>query len=348
MLALTRRQPGGPFYIRGTLAGCNIYESTRTSNKRAAEAIRQRREKEIIERAALGPVASVTFAEAASEYMQSGGEGRYLVKILHHFGPRMLLSAVNMAQINRAAVAIYPTAQDATINRQLITPIRAVIRHAAGGIRTRRVDDARTRWLTPAEAARLVDCAHPRVRPLILFLIGTGARPAEALQLTRRDLHLDAAQAFLAAPTGRQSKSGAPRMVALPPPTLAALRAADLPEFGPIFRTPKGAPYVIRAHGGGQIQSAFTTARDAAGLGADVIPYTCRHTWATWFQAATGDLAALQDQGGWASPRMAQRYRHLAPATLPRDLAAHGWRFARHADAAAAWAGAALKIGGAA
>jgi integrase len=338
MLIITRRKPGGPWYIRGTVAGCSIYESTKTSVKRAAEAIRQRREQEVISRAALGPVGSITFAEAASDYMESGGEGRYLGKILQFFGPAALLSAVAMPQINAAARAIYPTASDSTINRQLITPIRAVIRHASGGIRSRRVDDARTRWLSPAEAARLVDCANPRVRPLILFLLGTGARPAEALQLTRRDLHLDAGQAFLAAETGRQTKGGAPRMVALPPPTLDALRAATLPDFGPIFLTPKGRPYVIRAHGGGQIQSAFTTARDAAGLGADVIPYTCRHTWATWFSAATGDLGGLQDQGGWASARMAGRYRHLAPATLPDDLAAHGWRFARHVDGSTAWA----------
>ncbi|MFT6229220.1 MAG: integrase [Paracoccaceae bacterium] len=194
------------------------------------------------------------------------------------------------------------------------------------------------RWLTPAEAAALVAHANPRVRPILLFMLGTGTRPAETLSLQRHDLHLRSAQAFITRDVGRQSKSGAPRMVALPPPTLAALMAADLPDAGAVFRTPKGNPYVIRAHGGGQIKSAFDTAKDGATragvpLGPDVLPYTLRHTWATWFHAATGDFAALMDQGGWAKPDMAMRYRKIAPASLAEDLVRHGWIFERHADA---------------
>jgi integrase len=338
MLKLTRRTAGGNFYMRGTVSGVSIYESTCTGVRAHAEAIRRRREFEIGERRALGRDATLTFAEAALGYMESGGEARYLAKILAHFGPDRLTSQIDVAAVNRAARAIYPTAADSTINRQLITPIRAILRHASGGIRSRKVDDARVRWLTVAEAAALVAAAVPRIRPLLLFMLGTGARPGEALALQRRDLHLATAQAFLARDTGRQSKGGAPRMVALPPPALDALRAAALTDFGAVFRTPKGRPYVIRDHGGGQIQSAFATARDAAGLGPEVIPYTLRHTWATWHSAALGDFAALMDQGGWSRPDMAKRYRKIAPASLPDDLARAGWQFVRHTDAAPAWA----------
>jgi integrase len=348
MLKLTRRDSGGNWYLRGTVAGVLIYESTRTRHRGTADALRRRREHEIGERHALGKARSLTFAEAALSYMQSGGEGRYLARILEHFGPDLLADQIGNSEVNRAARALYPTAQDSTINRQLITPIRAVQRHAAGGIRSRKISDARVRWLTVAEAAALVAAAVPRVRPLLLFMLGTGARPGEALALQRKDLHLSTGQAFFAHDQGRQSKGGAPRMVVLPPPTLAALRAADLPDMGAVFRTPKGRPYVIRAHGGGQIQSAFGTARDLAGLGGDVVPYTLRHTWATWHSAALGDFGALMDQGGWSKPDMAQRYRKIAPASLPGDLERAGWIFARHADAAPAWCAPARSAGGAA
>lgn len=72
---------------------------------------------------------------------------------------------------------------------------------------------------------------------------------------------------------------------------------------------------------------AFNRAREAAGLGEDVTPHALRHTWATWFYAAHKDLPALMANGGWVSVTMAMRYTKLAPADLPAQLEAHGWRF---------------------
>ena len=64
-LKLTRRDNSGNFYLRGTIAGQSIYESTGTSDPKAAEAIRIRTEAQMLERAALGKKATATFTEAA-------------------------------------------------------------------------------------------------------------------------------------------------------------------------------------------------------------------------------------------------------------------------------------------
>ena len=64
-LKLTRR--GDVYYIRGTVAGQRVFESTRLGDRRAAEILRARREAEIIERAAYGRAATTTFAEAPSQ-----------------------------------------------------------------------------------------------------------------------------------------------------------------------------------------------------------------------------------------------------------------------------------------
>ncbi|MEL6278814.1 MAG: tyrosine-type recombinase/integrase, partial [Pseudomonadota bacterium] len=128
-----------------------------------------------------------------------------------------------------------------------------------------------------------------------------------------------------------QTKTDQPRMIHYPARTAELLAGADLPEVGAVFRTPKGAPYVVRKGSGGQIERAFKLAREAAGLGPDVTPYILRHTWATWFYAQTRDFGALMDLGGWAKADTANRYRKIAPADLGDRLAVHGWRFGEDA-----------------
>lgn len=131
MLKLVRRHKGGNYYLRGTVAGQHIYESTGCGIRSAAEAIRIRRESEILARHACGKSATLTFAAAALTYMESGGQARYLTRILRHFGPDTLLEDIDNATVNTAASALYPDAAPATINRQLITPISAVVNMAA-------------------------------------------------------------------------------------------------------------------------------------------------------------------------------------------------------------------------
>jgi hypothetical protein len=59
-LRLLRR--GEVWYVRGTVAGRSVYESTRIGDRKSAEIYRARREAEIIERAAFGRSPTTTFA----------------------------------------------------------------------------------------------------------------------------------------------------------------------------------------------------------------------------------------------------------------------------------------------
>lgn len=359
MLKIFRRKdprtgrPAGNYYARGTVAGREIFRSLGTRKKADAELIAVRLQAELLKDADLAAVpphrrailahqadafadqvsdqalGGLTFAAAALEYMQAGGERRHLARVIEFFGADLLIDEVDNALLNAAAAAIYPTAAPATINRQLITPVAAVVNMAADDgrarprkFRRRSGDNARTIWLTPAQAADLIDAADPRTQPLIEFLIGTGARVSEALQLSAPLLYLGTCEAFFPA-----TKNGGSRMVQFPARTARALAAADLPQEGPIFRTPKGQPYKIQRNTGGQIATAFNTARDRAGLPREITPHVLRHTWATWFSAVTGDFGRLMDLGGWKRPDMAQRYRKIAPASLADDLRAHGWDF---------------------
>lgn len=329
MLKRYQRKTGGNWYLRGTVAGHSIHESTGTSERRIAEAIRIRREAELLERRAYGPKATVTFAEAALTYLESGGEGRFLTQILRHFGPDTLLAQIDNATVNRAALAIYPDARGATINRQLITPISAIINMAAKNdlcsprhFKRRADDRKRLRWLTPEEAERLIAAAPPHLLAPLGLLLGGGCRTGEALALDVSTFYPNTGEAYLP-----DTKNGHPRMIRLPTRALDMVLSQDIPDVGPICRTPKGMPYVIRENGGGQIAGAFRKACEAADLGPEVTPHVLRHTWATWFYAQTRDFGGLLDLGGWQKADMANRYRKIPPSDLAGRLFAHGWDF---------------------
>lgn len=333
-LTLFRRKTRGVYYARGTVAGHRIYESTGLSRRTDAQAWANRRETELLQRHALGEKATLTFAEAAVEYQMAGGEGRFLLPILDYFGPDARVAEIDNGALLKAAASLYPDAAPATINRQLIGPVSAVINQAAQNgradprkFRRLKARGARTRWLTPAEFERLIDAAAPHLVPILAAMIGTGCRSSEALGALVKNWH---------APTGElwlpETKNGHPRMVQMPARVRDLILAGGVPTEGHLFRTPKGQPYIMRNNCGGQIQTAFNNARDRAGLGQDVTPHVIRHTWATWFYAATRDYGRMLDLGGWRTTSTAERYRKIAPADLGEKVLGAGWDFTRLGD----------------
>lgn len=332
-LKLTQRNGSGNYFLRGNVAGSNVYQSTYTSDIEAAENIKIRTEAELLERASLGRKATVTFAEAALNYIDSGGEVRFLEPILKLFGPRTRLKEIDNSAINAAARKIYKGAKPATINRQLIVPISAIMTMAAEDglchptkLRRRKVKETTTRWLTPEEFEAFFAELDPHLVPIIGFMIGTGARVRETLTLQASTLYLSQGQAYLT-----DTKNGQPRMVRLPKRSADIIGQCEIPQTGTVFTTNKGKPYALKDNTGGQIRRSFNKARDAAGLEGTgpnkVTPHTIRHTWATWFYSQTRDFGELLDLGGWSKADVANIYRKISPDDLAARLLAHGWDY---------------------
>ncbi len=74
----------------------------------------------------------------------------------------------------------------------------------------REVESARVRYLTVAEAKRLINACSPHLRPLVQAALQTGCRYGELCRLEARDFNPDAGTLTI-----RQSKSGKPRHVIL-------------------------------------------------------------------------------------------------------------------------------------
>jgi integrase len=329
MLTLFKRKDAAIYYMRGTVAGLYVYESTKCSHKPTAEIMRIKRQAELLQTRAFGKAQTLTFAQAALTYIEGGGERRFLGKIIKHFGPDAMIKDTDNAAILAAARALYPDASPATINRQLITPISAVVNMAADEgltrhrrFKRRKAPKTPTRWLTPEEAERLLACASDHLRPIIMVLIGTGARTSEALGIEAAFYYPNTSEIWLP-----NVKNGIPRMLKMPGRTARALHHSQPPDVGRIFLTPKNKPYVLRENGGGQIAQAFGLAVTAAKLPGRVTPHTLRHTWATWFYGQTKDFGGLLDLGGWQKPEIAQGYRKIAPGDLGKRLLDHGWDF---------------------
>jgi len=314
-LKLCQRPKTPNWIMRGTVRGQGIEESTGTADKKLAEEIRAKREAELINEAVYGKAVVVTFAHAVADYLEHGaGNKRFLAPLLKHFNTT-LLREIDQHAIDLAAKKLYPDAGPGTRNRQVYSPVSAILRHAARkgwcpvpALARPKQPKGVIRWLKPDEAERLIEACAPHLRPLVVFLFYSGARAGEALWLDWSNVNLDKAQV-----TFVKTKNGDARSVPLHSRAVKVI--AQLPHReGAVFRTQSGEPY-SRPQGdadtsaGTRIGTAFKSACRRAGI-ADFRVHDCRHTWASWFYQATHDLTALQKLGGWKTASMVFRYAH--------------------------------------
>jgi integrase len=347
-MPLEKQLRGDFWHIVGTVAGRRIRESTgiRREHSELAEARRIKREHEILTRSIHGEKGLVTFGEAAESYLTSehraASTAGHVARLLRHFGPDVRLKDIGQAEVDRAYRAILrPGPKGATKIRCVLTPLRAVMSHAA--VRkwcdvpafeepSTRDSDTRTTFLLPAQATALVQAATSiEHRALFTFLIGCGTRASEAFDLPWADVDLRGARARVF------QKQGTWREVDLPPVVVAAL--ASLPHRdGFVFRPPPRVVGVetiqaprytdLNREGGGQVRSAFAGACRRAGLPGRWVETTkkehrywqptvrlhdLRHTWASWHYAMNRDVLRLMVAGGWSNQHMVQRYAHLLP-----------------------------------
>lgn len=312
---------GDIYHLRGTIRGITIRETTRCTHQEDAEAVRIKREAEILKRSIHGASATASFLEAAVLYLEHGGEARYIEPLTEHFGTTKL-ERVDQTAIDNAARIIYPNAAPSTRNRQIYTPVSAIMHFAADRglcewrtVKRPKQPKSRIRWLELQEAESLIEACSPHLKPLVTFLLYTGARLSEAVHLDWKDVDLSSRRVSFI-----DTKNGEDRGVPLHDRALIELANLGHRE-GAVFRKPGtkvkplGDPYKVKNNGGGQIKTAFKGACRRAGI-TNFTPHDCRHTWATWHYAANRNIKALMELGGWKSETMVMRYVHVNPGHL--------------------------------
>ena len=307
-LKLIPPRPGKtPFYaVRGTHLGVSLDRSTKTGDRSLAQKLLQAWRGDI-ERGAYARPGAPSFASAATDYMNAGGEARFLPPIITHFGLQPL-AQIDQKAIGDAAVALYPKAAPATRNRQVYSPVIAILRHAGVTDPFKRPKGAqgqrRTFFLSLDQAQRLIAAGYaqtPFFGALLVFLLYTGCRIEEATSLREGECHLDEGWAYV-----RTTKNGEPRAVYLPPVVVAALaNIRDLPR-----NKRRGAEYLFPFSKCGRLYALLTAAEKASGV---ILPprvafHVFRHTYGAWMQRLGADLVGT---GTWRNEKSASVYKHL-------------------------------------
>ncbi|MDM9619115.1 site-specific integrase [Rhizobium sp. S96] len=358
-LKLIQRPSSENFYIRGTVRGKSVFESTGTSDRKIAEEIRIKAEARLLDESVHGKRALVTFDEAADSYLESGGSEKYLIKVSKdgkvsgvaaHFRGK-LLKDLGQSDLDAAGRILYPTANSDTRNRQCYTPFIAVWNHAVvnqwaeprqwrrprkpkgTNVTVLKRPRAGTRPTSYDRAATFVAAMTPAAAQIMTVLFYTGMRPIELFTL--EDHQVDIAGRWISLDA---SKTGEPRGVPMHE-FLVPLFTSLMTRGGTLFRSYKGEPYPPSDEFGGQISTAINGARRRLAKKkieiADISAYTGRHTASTQL-VVNGIHPYVKDQIlGHAADDMSRRYTNVpqkplidAINTLPvpqawRDL--HWW-----------------------
>lgn len=292
------------FTVRGTINGIRIERSARTGKAEEAKKELKRIQKEF---EAKPPTISndERFATAATAYMKDNGDARFMTPILKEIGTTPIRD-LDQRTLDKAAEKLYPHAEASTRNRQFYTPVIAVLRHAGLHVTIRRPKGgngaARTEWLWPDQFAKLHAAAtkiDQELGLLFLYLVSTGARLSEALNLQCSDVKLDESFAFCG-----ETKNGDPRSMHLPPAVVEAMKQhpRGLERKGKVFRWVKS----------GRLYSLARSAYEAAEIDDGDAPFhILRHTFGSWMRRYAGaDDRNLLDTGAWRNAQSVRRYTH--------------------------------------
>lgn len=174
-LYLARRKSTGVWYVKGAYLGVQAGRtaagySTLTRDRKAAEGLLKKREREIHDEVVHEKPKPRTFAHAAIGYMKGGGERELLAPILKAcvevdgqqriFGEMLLDECADQVVVDALALTLYPHAKDSTRARKVYTPVSYVLRWASrqrswkfafGGLQRPKQPKGRLDWRRPAE-----------------------------------------------------------------------------------------------------------------------------------------------------------------------------------------------------
>jgi integrase len=182
------------------------------------------------------------------------------------------------------------------------------------------VDGARVRYLTVAEAKRLVNASDSEFRPLVQAALQTGARYGELAGLQVDDFNVDAGTLAI-----RQSKSGKPRHVVLTDEGAVLFKQLSAGRSGhePMLRRRNGEPF-----GKSHQSRPMIEACDRAKIRPRISFHVLRHTWASLAVMNGVPLLVVAKNLGHADTRMVERhYGHLAPSYIADAIRAGAPRF---------------------
>lgn len=314
--------------------GPRIRKSSGTTDKKAALLAHERLKADLWRQQHLGVRPTHTLEEAVKRWKKQAGEAE--LRSLDDVSYRLdwwvekLGKDTPIANIRRqqilAAVEGKMTipkgdweqprpATPATINRYL-QAIRGLLRKAvrwdwldaAPEVTLLKEAKGRVRSLAVEDMQRLMNELPEYWRPLFLFSLATGLRKSNVVELAWSQVDMDKRRLLVGSD---DFKNGEDFGIPLNETAMAVLRDQEGMHETRVF-TRDGQPITELSH------RMWKAALTRAGI-SDYRWHDNRHTWATTFVEAGGDLDQLQRLGGWKSRDMVLRYAHMRTEHLRKS-----------------------------
>jgi integrase len=182
------------------------------------------------------------------------------------------------------------------------------------------VDAARLRYLTVAEARRLINGCKPEFRPLVQAALQTGARYGELIRLQVHDFNQDAGTIAV-----RQSKSGKARHIVLTEEGATLFKQLSAGRSGHELMLRRGNGEPLRAS---HQNRPMIEACERAKIKPRISFHGLRHTWASLAVMNGVPILVVAKNLGHADTRMVEKhYGHLAPGYIADAIRAGAPRF---------------------
>lgn len=304
------RRAGSPFWQYDfTVNGIRFRGSTGETGKREAAKVEDD-QKQAARQLGKRPqewtiqmLCEVYWSERAKDRVSASTILGQLASIRRHIGKdRKLSSITNSTLMDYRAARRGEGLKAHSVNRE-ITILRAAMRHVADihevavpSLKWSRLlseePSPREIYLTFEEWGRLLDAAHPSIKPILICAVTTGLRKSNILNLDWSQVNLSARRITLKV---KGDKNHQPRITAM---LLAALSMIPNRK-GRVFDTTN-------------FEKRWKQARKDAGL-PSIRFHDLRHTFASWARQNGADIADVKEALGHSDISMTMRYAHIKP-----------------------------------
>ena len=319
-MSLFKRKDSSFWWVKLRHSGKNIQRSTGTAEKVKAQEYHDRLKTSLWEQERLGVKPRYSWQQAVVRWLQETTHKASRKDDLDHL--RQLdkyLSGLDLVDISRDKVESIVTARlkDGVSNgraNRMLSVLRTILRKAAFDwewidrcpkVKILPEPKRRVRWLTHAEAERLIAELPEHLAAMVRLSLETGLRQANVAGLQWSQVDLVRRCAWIHPDQAKARKAIA---VPLSNAAVLVLRERIGKHLTHVFSF-RDKPIMHPNNG------AWIKALVRAGI-VDFRWHDLRHTWASWHVQAGTPLHVLQELGGWESAEMVRRYAHLSSEHL--------------------------------
>jgi integrase len=306
--------------IRSPYSGQRVRQSTGTGDKTLAKEYLDKIAAELWRQDKLGEKPKRQWTEAATRWLKESSHKASLADDKSHMRwldrylrdktldriSRPLIDAITEKRLAKGV-------SNATVNRTLEV-LRAILNKAvnewewldkAPKIRMLKEPRRRVRFLTLAEAKRLLAELPEHLSDMAAFSLHTGLRRNNVTRLTWEQVDLKERRLWIH-PDQAKARKAIPVALNAEAVSIVAKWKGRHPTHVFCFRGKPITQVSTKAWYGAQTRAGISNFRW----------HDLRHTWASWHVQMGTPLYVLQEMGGWESPEMVQRYAHFSPEHL--------------------------------